>query len=429
MDPEIAIINKAISGGMNELRLTGINHLYFKRFEHIWRWVESFFEKHKKTPDISTATEQFPDLIILPTPEPVEHYITRLTDSIKRAEYVEYVDKLNAALKIRDMEAARSLTTGLYTSVAFSSTETGDLVGSEHISKTMSLVKGAEKAFQSAITTGLGVADESIGGWYPGEFIALIGPPYSGKSWLMINNAVQCVKSGGKVILASGEMPPNQVWMRFIALYFGLPAARVRQGRLTDTEKRDLRKVVKETVMPGEIYIPKLFDTNGTDLLRRKIYQYNPDIVFVDSWYSLVNSRKGTARWEELANLASDFKQMALDMNIPIVISHQMGRAGAERTKGARLTDIAGSFDIISWLDIAMVVVLNDELRKTRELGLIARKVRDGDPFSFTVRFCVNDGEPITTQKESWVLEEISKSSPVGLSDDDLDQLSRSSYL
>lgn len=429
LDPELAIINKAISGGMNELRLTGINHLYFRRYPHIWRWIESFFDKRKKTPEIATVTEQFPDLLILPTPEPVEYYVGRLLDSIKRAEYVEYVDKLNSALKVRDMDAARSLTVGLYSSVAFNSAETGDLVGSETLGKTMSLIKGAEKSFQSAITTGLTAANEEIGGWYPGEFCAYIGPPYSGKSWVMINNAVSCVKAGQRVVLASGEMPPEQVWMRFLSLYFNLPAKRVRQGRLTDTEKRDLRRLLKETTMPGEIYVPRLFDVSGTDLLKRKIYQYGPDVVFVDSWYSLVDTRSRYARWEELANLASDFKKMALDMRIPIVITHQMGRQGAERQRGAKLSDIAGSFDIIGWLDVCAVVVLNDELRKTREMGLIFRKVRDLDPFSFTVRFNVNSGEPMETQKETWVLEEVGKSSPVGMSEEDLDQLARSSYL
>jgi len=426
MDPEIGVINKAITGNLHEIRLLGINDLYFQRWLTVWQFVEGFFEKNKKVPEAATVLEHFPKFFVVETPEPASYYVERLVASLQIKSYVTYVDNLNTALKNRDMEKARQLTTQLYSDVAYHSSETGDLVGSAEIKRSGKIIENVKAEFATAITTGFSSADEEIGGWRQGEFIGIVAPPYTGKSWTIFHNAKEIVAGGGKVVIGSCEMPKEEIWLRFMALYFNLPAKRLLQGRLTEVEERKVRKLIKQD-LPGEIYIIGGHDISGVDLLRRKIYQYAPDIVFWDSWYGLIPGGGRHSRWEELTGLASDFKRLALDMQVPIVVTHQMGREGATKQKG-KLTDIAGSFDIVGCLDVAFCLVLNEDLRRTRELGIICRKHRKFDPFSFAVKFNVNEGEDMSVSRETWILEEAAKSSPVGLTDEDLERMSQSGF-
>lgn len=425
-DPEIHLVSKALAGCFGEIVLLGVTEDHFSRYKYVWKWLSDFESKYKKTPDVATFKEAFPEVGLLVSNEPVEHYIDMLQWSLERKEYVNYVDKLNVILKKRDRLGARELTTDLYRKVAYDVSEDKDIVGSLNIHDSYKFIRGIESNFTTLVPTGFSVADSEIGGWGNGEFIAYLAPPYSGKSWLLLNSAVSAVKSGRKVMVLSGEMPDDKVWLRFLCLYFGLPAKRAQQGRLTDVEKRKLRKGAKEN-LPGDIVIINGYNLTGTDLLRRKVLQYSPDLLLVDSWYSLINDNRGRARWEELSSLASEFKKMAMDLNIPVIVTHQMGRAGAERAKGARLSDVSGSFDLIGWLDVAIVAVLNDDLRKSKELGLIFRKARYFDPFSFTVKFNVNDGEEMVSSRDTWMLEDSGRPKS-GISDEELDYLTKSAY-
>lgn len=430
MDPEAAAINKAISGGYGELMVLGVNENQFYRWRSVWKWLNEFHNKYGKTPESITLSETFPDFPLVDTPERVSHYVDQLVFYNNKKAYVAYVDKLNVALKNKDQELAATLTESLFSQVVYHTSERRDLVGSEQISDAHNFVRKEEQNFSNALTSGFSVIDEEIGGWRPGELIAFIAPTYSGKTYLLLQSAKEAVKTGHKILVLSCEMMPEIVWLRFLCLWFGLPVKRAMQGRLTDNEKKKLKRVIKEGNFPGDIVILRGHDLKGTQLVRRKILQYSPDAVYIDSWYGLaegIHSNRQT--WEQLSSLAADFKRLAIDMGIPIVLTHQMGRAGAERTKGARLTDVAGSFDLIGWLDVAAVPVLNDDLRRTRELGIIVRKARNFDPFSFTVKFNVNDGEPIETQREMWVVEDAQKGSTVGLSDEDLDMITKSSMM
>jgi replicative DNA helicase len=334
------------------------------------------------------------------------------------------------ALKNKDGDEAQKLTESLYRSVVYNPSERVDIIGSDEIPKTPEFLKQLELDFNTSIASGFNVVDEEIGGWRNGQFIAIIAPTYSGKTWLLLQSVLGASRSGCKSLVFSGEMPKEEVWSRLLCLHFGLPVKRALQGRLSEKEKKAVKKDIESGSFKGDIIVMSAGqDAEGPDIIRRKILQYSPDVVFVDSWYALLpRESERSARWERLADLAASFKRMALDLGVPIIVTHQMGRQGAERTKGARLTDVAGSFDLIGWLDIAIVPVLNDDLKKTREIGVIVRKVRNFDPFSFTLKFNVNDGEPMEVSKEAWILEDAQKFSPAGLSDEEIDSLARQGH-
>jgi hypothetical protein len=118
-----------------------------------------------------------------------------------------------------------------------------------------------------------------------------------------------------------------------------------------------------------------------------------------------------------------------LETGVPVVITHQMGRAGGERRKGARLSDIAGSYNIVGWLDVALVLMMNDTLKRTSELGVLVRKIRDFDPMSFTVKLNVNEGEPMKVVRSRWIIEDAVEGRGERLSDDELDSLQDNSLI
>jgi hypothetical protein len=428
-DPELLVLSKILSTeNLGAAKLLGLSSEMFLRWKGIFNWIESFEKKYKKCPSVITVQENFPEFIFLNTVETIEFYISELHNAISKKKYIDFVGELNVSLKAKDFGKAADLTSSLYRDVVYRPGESSDLRLSSVFSESLNTVNNFEVEFTKAIPTGYRVSDEEIGGWYPGDFNAFFGMPYTGKTWNLLWNAVCVAKAGGHALVGSGEMAPDKVHLRLLSLWFGVPAKRARQGKLTKKEKDTIKRLSQETPA-GEITIIECHTMRGIDLLRRKAFQYMPDAIFVDSWYSLLEKRRGMQRWEAITELASDFKRLALELNIPITVTHQLNRSAASSKRGGNLSDIAGAFDLAGWLDNAVFFVLNDELRKTREQGIIFRKARDFDPFSFTVDFNVNEGWPIKVKMESWVLEEMSNKIMGGISDDDLNDLVQSNYI
>jgi hypothetical protein len=286
-DPEVNLLNKSIEVGMQSALRVGVKRTLFIRWQNVWDFCEKFFLEHNTTPTMDTVQEKFEVFPSVSVPEPLEHYFHEVEWSYERSRYIRYVDELNQAIK-DDPEQCKRLTTNLYVDIVCRPSFMDD-ISSGDLKDSYKLITSLEQDFALGIPTGFDVLDDEIGGIMAGEFWGIIGPPYTAKTWTLINLGLQAVRKGKNVLLISCEMIPQRVWIRFLSLLFELPAKRVRQGRLTIQEKKTLKGAVKTVEeLPGKITIIKP-SSRGIASIREKIYQYNPDIVLIDAWYDLVD--------------------------------------------------------------------------------------------------------------------------------------------
>ncbi len=188
------------------------------------------------------------------------------------------------------------------------------------------------------------------------EFIVIAGRPKSRKTFTALAVAAHAVKTlNARVLFISPEMPPKQVLLRFIASLCGLRYTEFKDAALDETEEIRLleaaRRYGRLSNETEEQYSMRLLEnTNNSSVplfeviqgtnktvswIESQIEIYRPDIVVVDSFYRLrVNQgRKNDSDWKVMTQISRELKDLAMDMNVSIIGTHQMNR-GAEGKVG-----------------------------------------------------------------------------------------------
>jgi hypothetical protein len=69
----------------------------------------------------------------------------------------------------------------------------------------------------------------------------------------------------------------------------------------------------------------------NVEFIESKIRQYKPDVVYIDGVYMLKS--QGKSDWEKQTEISRAIKQVALNLNVPIVGTMQANRGGATSSK------------------------------------------------------------------------------------------------
>jgi hypothetical protein len=96
----------------------------------------------------------------------------------------------------------------------------------------------------------------------------------------------------------------------------------------------------------------------GMKDLEAAVKSYQPDVLYLDSFYHLDSQRAGktSQEWSKIQYVAEDIKSLALDMNIPVIGAAQANRLG-EKLMGDNLTEMAGSDAIAREADLLIRIV------------------------------------------------------------------------
>lgn len=218
------------------------------------------------------------------------------------------------------------------------------------------------RSSMAGIPFGLPYLDGISDGAQPGDTIALVGRPGTGKTYLCLLFASFAYTLGGSPLVATLEMTPKQVARRVVALRSHVPATRVRLGRLSHwgrdqmlTEISSLREVGGDR--PFWIYQGSLNST--VEDLASWVRDLRPSALYVDGAYLLRTRQDFRARWERVTYTAEYLKGIAGDYNIPVIETYQFNRRGS-----GSLANIAYS-DAIPQL-ASIVMGLEDETKARR---------------------------------------------------------------
>lgn len=217
-------------------------------------------------------------------------------------------------------------------------------------------VRNKEKA---KVTIGYPLIDNKIRGLMPGETMCILGKTSVGKSAFLHNIGLNYAKSSKEpVLFFSLEMPITSVFERSIQISSGLTGYEIEKGFREDDRK--IYTATEQTFIdyPNFYSIEKTgLDLNGIKqfiIKSEEIYNKKTGLVLVD-YLGLVKS-KGKDLYERISEVARGMKDLAKEMNVPIIFLSQVTKAfteyaelelGAARDSGS--IDEASDFILGLW--------------------------------------------------------------------------------
>lgn len=187
--------------------------------------------------------------------------------------------------------------------------------------------KGAIKG----ISYGIKSLDKVTGGALPARLVVVAGRPGAGKSVLMAQLAAKAGMSGKHAVLYSQEMTPPETIARIAKALAKLSYGVDEEYTLSNENREKFRLAVAEvTQMNLDIRyaasMPQLIAECEIDKRRGKL-----DIVLLDQLQNmdLEDENKSMTRDGELGKITKQLKDMAMRLNIPVVLGSALNR-GAE---------------------------------------------------------------------------------------------------
>jgi replicative DNA helicase len=240
----------------------------------------------------------------------------------------------------------------------------------------------------SGITTGLEALNSKVGGMHHSDLIIIAGRPGMGKSSLATNIAFAAAQrflrdaedgiepeksAGAPVALFSLEMSADQLATRILAEQSNISSENLRMGRISQQEFRQLARAAAE-LQSLPFYID---DTPGLTIAalrtraRRLKRQKGIGMVIVDYLQLLQGTGKSGGdqnRVQEISEISRGLKQLAKELNVPVLGLSQLSRAVEQREdKRPQLSDLRESGSIEQDADIVLFIYREDYYLKAVE--------------------------------------------------------------
>jgi replicative DNA helicase len=203
--------------------------------------------------------------------------------------------------------------------------------------------------------------DRLTSGWQKSELIIIAARPSMGKTAFALSMARNMsIDHGKNVAIFSCEMSSIQLANRLIIAETDIPGDKIRNGRLSEEEWKQLDTRIKKLVQ-ASIYID---DTPAISIFelrakcRRLMAQHKLDIVIVDYLQLMSGPDNAGSREQEVSNISRSLKSIAKELNVPIIALSQLNRSVEMRggTKRPLLSDLRESGAIEQDADMVVFI-------------------------------------------------------------------------
>jgi len=234
-------------------------------------------------------------------------------------------------------------------------------------------IEGGQQV-QTGVMTGLRDFDEITGGLHKSDLIIVAARPSVGKSSWALSVARNIAERGHRVDIFSLEMSKEQNLDRLIAMRTGMNLMSVRQLAMDDTGLGAYMDALGWAhglpIAIDDQPALTLHDIR-TRLLRRQAEEGPPAVVMID-YLGLMRAPKARSRYDEVSEIARGLKNLAKELNVPIVAFSQLSRAVEGRNSHVpMLSDLRESGEIEQAADV-VVFIYREELydRDTDKKGI-----------------------------------------------------------
>ena len=296
----------------------------FRTHGDVWSFVKDYYDQNQIVPSVRLVKEKFLDFEPQVDVGATRHHLDEL-----RAEYLQ--DNLRNALRaaataVQEGDSLEALDQLMLDASELKriTSNVKDLNVSD-VDDALSYfqkVKDLHESGAHGIRTGLPGFDNYLpAGITPGQLGVILAYPAIGKSWFVVYMAVQAWRSGRSPMIISLEMTEQEVRNRVFAIlgdgiwsHRKLSAGQVELDMMkkwmdkTFTGKPPIHIISNEGI--GEV---------NPAVVRGKIDQHKPDIVFLDYLNLMTSNAKGDSEVVKMKNLSRELKLLALSAHVPIV--------------------------------------------------------------------------------------------------------------
>jgi replicative DNA helicase len=217
------------------------------------------------------------------------------------------------------------------------------------------------------------------GGLRRGDLIVLGGDVASGKSALALAMALRASEQQVPVVYYAGEMTPDRVMERALAIEGRVRVDDLRQGNLSDVARAAVggAAVRLRDRMPALDRIP----SGGLSALVGDMEtRVGARFIVVDSLQALATGRQPQA--EELADTVLRLKAVALDLNVVMLVTSQVGGLAGREDRRPQLDDFGLLGAVKHHADVVFGIYREGMYESRREIEgateLLVRKNRNG---------------------------------------------------
>jgi len=213
----------------------------------------------------------------------------------------------------------------------------------------------------NGVASGFDKLDQFTAGFQPGELYIFAGRPGSGKSIIATSIARNAAVDFNKPIaMFLLEMSSRQITNRMISAETEIEGEKIRRGSLSSEDWEKLHKRIQR-LSSSQILLddtPSLSILEFRSKCRRMKSQHDIQMVIVDYLQLMSNSVNGKSsgtREQEIAQISRALKNLAKELNIPVIALSQLSRGlEARADKRPQLADLRESGSIEQDADVVV---------------------------------------------------------------------------
>ena len=256
--------------------------------------------------------------------------------------------------------------------------KSGDPTFEEIIAEEMTNVANSTEGQIVGATTGIAELDARLSGLCPPDFTIVAARPGAGKSSLVFSIMTHMGFEGVPCGLVTLEMSRGQVFNRMISILGQIPAETIR-NRTMDKEQKERYFHFGNKMLKWPIYINETANTLSKLRVKATMWKnkYGIKALFVD-YLQLMGSesgRKGQSRENEISDISRGLKQLAKQLEIPIIALSQLSREVEKRpSKMPQLSDLRESGSLEQDADFVIFLMRPEYYKMTGTITMGANE-------------------------------------------------------
>lgn len=244
----------------------------------------------------------------------------------------------------------------------------------------------ANKGELRGIPTGFRDLDKMLAGLQRSDLIILAARPSVGKTTLALDIARQtATKHNMSVGIFSLEMSASQLTQRMLAAESQVSAWNLRTGNISSDREFSVISEALDRLAKAKIYIDdKAANTivSMRSVARRWMSEYGLDMIIVDYLQLMASTKDYDSMVNQVTEISRSLKQLARELNVPVLALSQLSRAVEARGGRPRLSDLRDSGSIEQDADVVMFLHREDKYKeqseKTNIVEVLIEKHRNG---------------------------------------------------
>lgn len=237
------------------------------------------------------------------------------------------------------------------------------------------------------VNIGFPKLDDLLGGLEGGDMIVIGARPAVGKSAFVTQITTFFAEQGKKVGFYNLEMSDKQMYERFVVSQSGIGLTRLRRAvRFLGDEKERFDRA--NEVLSGRSNI--VISTGGKSVgeIRAESRHMDYDVIIIDYMQLLkADTQYKGNRYAEVGAISKAIKNLAMELNIPIIALSQLNRVSEGRdTKEPTMAELREAGDIEQ--DASVIILLWNRSQDDKSIkGCKVEKDRQGLTGTVTLKF------------------------------------------